>query len=158
MTNPSGRKSHWAIIRRERDAWIAAVICISRAKLPRAPLQKAKLTLTRHSASAPDPDGLVSGFKAIVDGLVRAKVLVNDRFENIGMPDYRWVKAAPKKGFIQVRVEGEENDAYKTVTGQSGRSSHSENRERGTEGFGESTSSGDRAHPGADPGHADLGK
>lgn len=108
MTNPSGAKStHWRVVKAERDKWKASVITICKARgLPAMPIQKAKLTLTRFSSVSPDPDGLVSGFKAIVDGLVAGGVLAGDRFENIGMPNFRWEKA--KRGQGKVRVEVEE--------------------------------------------------
>jgi hypothetical protein len=63
------------------------------------------LTLTRGSSVQPDYDGLVSGFKHVIDGLVLAKVLINDDQETIGIPEYKWVKADPKEGFIRVTVE-----------------------------------------------------
>jgi hypothetical protein len=73
---------------------------------PAKPLTKAKLTLTRHSSMRPDSDGLVSSFKHVIDGLIEADVLVDDAFENIGMPVYLWLRAPPCKGFITIEVEG----------------------------------------------------
>lgn len=107
MTNPSGAKStHWRVVKAERDQWKGIVHSIAKAAgLPRAPCKTARLHLTRYSSVSPDPDGLVSGFKAIVDGLVEAGVLANDRFENIGMPTYDWQKVKPKQGRIRVVVE-----------------------------------------------------
>jgi len=114
MTNPSGAKStHWRVIKAERDLWMVSVCNMVKylgkigVPLPESPLKKARLTLTRHSSVSPDPDGLVSGFKAIVDGLVLAGVLENDRFSNIGMPDYRWVKAKKGEGMVTILVEWE---------------------------------------------------
>jgi hypothetical protein len=74
-------------------------------KKPEHPLYNAKLTLTRHSSVRPDYDGLVSSFKSVIDGLVEAGVLINDRYENIGNPEYLWVKAPPAYGHIVVKVE-----------------------------------------------------
>lgn len=74
-------------------------------KRPPEPLTKAKLTLTRHSNRRPDHDGLVSGFKAIIDGLVETGVIQDDSFEVIGTPIYLWEKAPNRKGFVTVRVE-----------------------------------------------------
>lgn len=74
-------------------------------RAPKAPLLKAKITCTRVSSQPMDSDNLVSGFKPIIDGLVDAKVLVNDRFENIGMPDYRWEKGRKAKGCVKIEVE-----------------------------------------------------
>lgn len=109
MTNPSGRKSHWAIKAQEAKKWKGLVF----SSLPRLtgsnykmfpPLPKARLVLTRYSSVSPDPDGLVSGFKHVIDGLVEAGVLVNDKFTNIGMPEYKWEKAPKGKGKIRVEV------------------------------------------------------
>ena len=106
MTNPSGSKStHWRGIKKERDHWIAMVAAIAKPKRPPAPLEKAKLTLTRYSSVCPDPDGLTSGFKAVVDSLVKSGILQNDKMKNIGFPDYRWEKAPPGAGRVKIRVE-----------------------------------------------------
>ncbi len=72
---------------------------------PPEPLERAKLTLTRCSSREPDTDGLVSCFKHVVDGLVEAKVLADDRPSNIGIPDYRWEKCSNKLSRIKVQVE-----------------------------------------------------
>lgn len=112
MTNPSGAKStHWRVRKAESDKWkkwVCAAINAGR-KFKEWPLEKANLTLIRHSSSRPDPDGLVSGFKAVIDGLVVAGVLKNDKFKNIGMPNYMWQPAAPKKGFITVLVSWDDS-------------------------------------------------
>lgn len=104
-TNSIGRK-HWTIKAKEAREWKTWVALMAKSKgLPKAPLKKANLTLTRGSSVAPDADGLVSSFKHVIDGLVYAKVLENDRMDNIGMPDYRWEKAPQKNGWISVVVE-----------------------------------------------------
>lgn len=104
-TNSIGRK-HWAVKAREAREWKTLVAIMSKSKgLPTTPLKKAKLTLTRGSSVSPDADGLVSSFKHVIDGLVYAKVLENDRMDNIGMPDYRWEKAPQNNGWISVVVE-----------------------------------------------------
>ncbi len=107
MTNPSGaRSTHWRVVKAEKDSWKAMVqATLKRHTMPATPLSKAKLTLTRFSSVSPDPDGLVSGFKTIVDSLVIGGVLQNDKFTNIGMPDYRWEKVKPGAGKVRVIVE-----------------------------------------------------
>lgn len=106
MSNASGRKStHWRVLKTESDTWKARVIRLVRPSLPTVPLARAKLTLTRCSSSSPDSDGLVSGFKHVIDGLVIAGVLENDRYENIEMPTYLWRKVPAGKGMIRVVVE-----------------------------------------------------
>lgn len=106
MTNrASGASNHWRRIHSERSAWRDTVACYSHAKRPKKPLARAHLTLIRFSFVCPDPDGLVSGFKAVIDGLVAGGVLVNDKFTNIGMPIYRWEQVPKGKGKIRVIVE-----------------------------------------------------
>ena len=105
MTNRRG-SSHWRRIHSERllvKSWVANIL--KTHQMPKAPLSHAKLTLTRYSSVSPDPDGLVSGFKSVIDALVECGVLENDRFTNIGMPDFRWEKAPRGKGKITVEVE-----------------------------------------------------
>lgn len=72
---------------------------------PPVPYEKVKLTLIRVSSIEPDYDGMVSGFKHIIDGLREAGVIANDKISNIGQPDYRHEKTGPKNGHIKVKVE-----------------------------------------------------
>lgn len=105
MTNPSGaRSTHWRVVKAERDHWKNLVACHGLSQRPLRPLKRATLRLTRLSSVRPDSDGLVSSFKAVIDGLVLGRVLVDDRYDNIGMPDYRWEKAAPGQGGIRIEL------------------------------------------------------
>lgn len=72
---------------------------------PISPLERARLTLIRCSATRPDPDGLTSSFKHIIDGLVASRVLRNDKYENIGFPRYDWEPAPLRSGRCKVIVE-----------------------------------------------------
>lgn len=105
MSNASGRSRSWRATHNAARRWKHEVILVTRSHRPPAPLERARLTLTRFSSVEPDADGLVIGFKPVIDGLVKAGILVNDRMSNIGMPTYRWAKALPGKGKIQVVVE-----------------------------------------------------
>lgn len=68
-------------------------------------LKTARLTLTRYSSSELDFDGLVSSWKHCIDGLVVAKVIANDKVENIGQSVFLWEKAKPKEGKIRIKIE-----------------------------------------------------
>lgn len=111
MTN--GLRVHWRAIQKERKTWkervaIAVAFEQKRAARPFITLSHAKVTLTRFSARPPDYDGLVSSFKAILDGLVEAQVIIDDNVTVIGQPIYLWAKAPPSKGKIKVRIESTE--------------------------------------------------
>lgn len=68
-------------------------------------LKKAMLTFTRLSSKEPDSDGLISGFKYVQDGLVKAQVIIDDKPSVIGMPNYIWRLTSPKTGAIIIRIE-----------------------------------------------------
>lgn len=110
--NEIGRK-HWAVKKKEVDKWHQLVAMHTLGKRPMKPLKHAKVTMIRHSSKEPDFDNLASSFKAVMDGLIKAGVIENDRQANIGQPSYRWEKAPHGAGHIWVRVEelGEENSA-----------------------------------------------
>ena len=80
---------------------------------PPKPLTVALVTLTRHSSREPDPDNLATSFKSILDSLVKAGVLADDKPQNFvgGHPVYRWSAAPPDKGCIEVDVREAMSDA-----------------------------------------------
>lgn len=98
-------RGHWRARHGHAVSWKSKVRQAAEYRRPEKPLEKAKLTLVRVSSVQPDVDGLVSSFKHIVDGLVEAGILVNDKPENIGMPDYKWERGAQKAGHVKVKVE-----------------------------------------------------
>ena len=102
----NGPHGKWFAAAAERKRWVIktgnmAIIC----GLPREPLKKARITLTRMSSFQPDYDNLVISFKPILDGLKRAGVIVDDRMDNIGRPEYLHEKTSPRKGQIRIHVE-----------------------------------------------------
>jgi hypothetical protein len=86
--------------------WKEQVMYVVAGKKPPEPLKQAKLTLTRFSTTRPDPDGLTSSFKHIIDGLVLSGILEDDDHDHIGFPTYLWEKVPPKQGKIKIIVEG----------------------------------------------------
>lgn len=103
MTNRISR-AHWAVKTREASDFRQLVHDAVRLRKPPQALKRANLFLLRCSAQEPDFDGLVSGFKHVIDGLVSSGVLINDKSSNIN-PTYRWEKAKKNKGLIRVKVE-----------------------------------------------------
>lgn len=104
MPNSLIRK-HWAIITKEKNKWHGLIKLFLGHQVPKSPLKKAKLTLTRYSMRAPDYDGLVGSFKYVVDGLVKAGVIVDDKVSVIGDSKYSWVKAKKVDQRIEVVIE-----------------------------------------------------
>lgn len=98
-------RMHWRTSHRATKDWKRKVNLAVCAQLPPEPLIKARLTLTRHSTKEPDWDGLTSGFKSVVDGLVEAKVLIDDKPSVIGQPKCLWEKAKRGESRITVKVE-----------------------------------------------------
>lgn len=97
---------HWRVRHSHTTRWKNLTIMAAREKgVPEEPLTKATLTLTRFSAKEPDFDGLVSSFKAVVDGLRDAGVILDDKPSVVGNPSYAWVYAKPNHGKIKIKVE-----------------------------------------------------
>jgi hypothetical protein len=105
MANIKSGKSHWRHAHKEATRWQHLVWAAVSNKRPIAPLQRVRLTLTRFSSVEPDYDGLTRGFKSIVDGLVKAGVLANDKLSNTGAWNCYWHKAPRGKGKVLIIVE-----------------------------------------------------
>lgn len=102
MTNNSSRKC-WQARMKESNTWKNLVINKCWGKEPPDPLKKARLVLTRYSTKEPDFDGLVSGFKHVIDGLKKSNVIFDDKVSIIGNPTYKWEYCG--KGLGKVKVE-----------------------------------------------------
>jgi len=105
---------HWRTRHGERDKWheLVALHVLSdshRRAVPSIspyPFKKAELKLYRHSSRMLDYDGLVGSFKYVVDGLVACGILEDDSYLHIGVPEFYWIKAPPKKGYVEIYVTG----------------------------------------------------
>jgi hypothetical protein len=98
-------RGHWRVKHAHAVKWKRAVktALLFHVK-PAQPLTSAALQLTRHSSAEPDFDGLVSGFKAVIDSLVECGVIKSDKPSCV-KSEYLWRKGRPGKGYITVRVE-----------------------------------------------------
>lgn len=97
-------RKHWTFVMKEKKKWHNLVVFYS--PIPEGPpLKKAKLTLIRKSSRQPDFDGLVGSFKHVVDGLVKVKIIVDDKCDVIGESKYLWEKCKRVDQGILVRVE-----------------------------------------------------
>lgn len=104
LPKSANARLHWRARYRENSKWRLAVAAAVLARKPKVPLVRAKLVCTRHSSVESDADNVVAGFKPVIDALVVYGVLANDKWGNIGMPEYRWEKAPAKLGKISVTV------------------------------------------------------
>lgn len=98
-------RQHWAIVKKEKDKWLALIGAHSAGKRPKEPLTKALITIIRHSSRAPDFDGMVLSGKFLIDPLTKLGIIIDDNMEIIGQPKYAWVKSKPKQGFVEIFVE-----------------------------------------------------
>jgi hypothetical protein len=103
MTN-GGFHNNWRARMAHAKFWRNKVIQACFKKAPPEPLKKAHVTLTRYSAKEPDYDGLVSGFKHCLDGLVHAGVICDDKISVIGIPEYKWEYIGHRKGKIKIEL------------------------------------------------------
>lgn len=104
MPNALIRK-HWAVVMKEKNKWHGLVRLFLGPQTPKAPFKKARLSLTRYSTRSPDYDGLVGSFKYVLDGLVKAGVIEDDKAAVIGQSEYKWVQASKANQKIEVSIE-----------------------------------------------------
>lgn len=104
--NELARKAGFKQKMGERRKWVGAIGRATFGKRPKKPLEKARVKCIRFSSVCPDYDGLVSSFKFVIDALVELGILVDDNMQVIGMPEFVWEKAPPKKGKIKIIVDG----------------------------------------------------
>jgi len=103
--------SHYRAVAAERRKWKLLVKQITLGQVPPEPWRRAEVTVTRYSARCPDYDGLVSGAKSVIDGLTEAGIILDDSMHHIGMPQFRWAKAKPGEGRVEVQVDRLPDDA-----------------------------------------------
>ena len=95
---------------------VAGAVLMELGRWPSKPLDRAAVTITRCSSSEPDFDGLVQGGKFLLDGLVKAGVIADDKPSVIGQPVFRWEKAPPKQGCVRIVVEAVEVEIGERVS------------------------------------------
>jgi Holliday junction resolvase RusA-like endonuclease len=100
---PNARE-HWTAKARQTKAWKQKVFMACWHKRPKEPLERALIRFTRVSSVRPDHDNLVASFKACMDGLRQARVIVDDKYLNVGAPEYLWRKCKPREGKVEIEV------------------------------------------------------
>lgn len=102
--NQIGR-SHWAIKSKEAKRWKSAVFyACHQNKISELMLPKATLELTRFSSREPDVDNMVGSWKHVIDGLVLAQVIIDDKPSVIGSPVFTWEKCKRAEARIRIRI------------------------------------------------------
>lgn len=104
MNHLNGRH-HWRVKHKDSQLWDTLVRAQCCGRLPEKPLERARLTLIRHSSRYMDWDNLCATWKNPVDALVSARVLEDDAWRVIGMPEIRQVVDTKlKQGFCEMIV------------------------------------------------------
>lgn len=104
-TNQLNSRTHWSKRMKESKFWDNQIHFRTAGRKPKEPLKKAKLTLVRHSCKPNDWDNLAATWKHPVDSLVSCKIIADDSWDVIGMPEFSWAPAKRNEGFITIRVE-----------------------------------------------------
>jgi hypothetical protein len=103
MTN--GTQHSWRARAGIKSKWKNRTALEIGGRIPPSPLTRARVKFVRHSSNEPDFDNLVTSFKPIMDGLVLARVLIDDAREIVGQPEYVWAKEKRNKGHVMIYVE-----------------------------------------------------
>jgi Holliday junction resolvase RusA-like endonuclease len=101
----NGSHGHWRTRSNHVKIWKAKVFTACWSKAPPEPLKQARIKFTRASSSRPDYDNLVISFKSCMDGLRQARIITDDRHQNVGIPEYTWVQAPIRKGYVEIEIE-----------------------------------------------------
>lgn len=116
--NTAATRAHRMTQYRAAESQREAVVLMVGTRRPKEPLPRARVVCTRHSTTEPDHENLALGFKAIIDALMpttkrktkkgvrvihRAGVIEDDGPKNLER-EYRWEKAPPRKGFLEIVV------------------------------------------------------
>ena len=100
-------RGHWRKMHKLKKEWYLRVAGAVQRQRPPVPCYKATIIFVRKSSVEPDYTNLVSSFKWIEDGLTLAGVIFSDHPSCVGVPTYRWSRAARGKGSVFVSVQGE---------------------------------------------------
>lgn len=96
---------HWRDVNKGRKKWHKWTALALHGKVPPEPWERACIVFTRRTAAnaAPDFENLASGFKWVLDAVVRAGVVVDDSPDHVELY-YQWEKALPKRSSIRIQA------------------------------------------------------
>lgn len=100
------KSRNWRASYFEKKKWMKLTCDHITAPLkPSNALTRASVMLIRNSSRQPDRDNLMSSWKAVIDGLVVARVLEDDNCDVIAELKSEWQKCRPKDSHIRIIVE-----------------------------------------------------
>ena len=100
----SNRHEHWAKISKERKEWHLKVIRAFQFR-PMKPIDYCEIRVCRFSSRQPDYDNLVISFKAVIDGLIHAKIIKDDSMNVVLDRHYSWCKVPRIQSHITIEVK-----------------------------------------------------
>lgn len=106
MSGNSYINMHWAKRSRYNKEWYGLVYYATIGLTPPKPLEHCTIRVERYSARIMiDADNFYTGAKPLFDGITRAKIIMDDRQDVIGVPEVKFFKI-PCKGspFIHVFI------------------------------------------------------
>ena len=104
--NRAATGRHRMVQHREAKAVkLATKLELAKHALPAAPLARAALLVTRHSASMADRLNIAQAAKPVVDAIVQAGVLADDSPAVLASERYEWQRAPRGQGRLEVIVE-----------------------------------------------------
>ena len=98
---------HWAVAGKLRKEWRKASMlkAIHAGQWSRPKLKSVRITATRFSTTEPDRDNLSRSFKSVIDGLVDAGVIQDDKPSIVKELITKWEKVGKGEGKIKIVVE-----------------------------------------------------
>lgn len=95
---------HWRKANKQKIAWYEVVRLATLRQIPKVPFEAGCIRYIRCCGNMePDYDNLVSGFKWITDGLIRAGLFEDDTQRHLEI-EYLWASATPKSKRIIVQM------------------------------------------------------
>lgn len=95
-------RMHWGKRHAQTKYWHDMVYFETRGKRPVKPLEKARISIVRHSPRSLDFDGVVGSCKIVIDGLVRAGIIRDDNWSCVGAWCVDQVKSKEQKLVVEV--------------------------------------------------------
>lgn len=93
-------RSHWTVKHRENQEWDTYIAMLTARRKPIAPLQKARVDFVWEYYRPMDFDGFVGALKPVVDALVSAGIIEDDKWDCIGSWTIDYKFRPKKEGFL----------------------------------------------------------